>query len=99
RLGLALARAGVVDMVWCMRTILKSLDSIRLISLQPLVPRPTADLEAPADLGHAPFLALALFNELQSLFHHCLLLPSHTSLIGDRQKNVNSVVGELRYHS
>jgi hypothetical protein len=86
-------------MMWRVRAILQRMDPPRFVPAQPFVPRLPADFEAPTNLGHAPFLALAFLDELQALIHHRTLRPAHTSLFGNRRKFVNTVYGLFCYQS
>src|SRR5271156_570620 len=81
------------------RAILQGIHAPRLVPVEPLVSCLAANFEAPTDLGYAPFLALAFFDELQALIHHRTLHPAHTSLFGDRRKSVNPLWGMFCYQS
>src|ERR1039457_1764577 len=83
----------------CVGAILECIYPSRLVPVQPFIAGFAANFEAPTDLGHAPFLALAFLYELQSLIHHRTLLPTHTSLFGDRRKIVNTIWGMFCYQS
>src|SRR5713226_10609221 len=62
------------------RLISQTINSLRLITLHPLVAGLPAYAVASAQLRETILLILVLLNEFESFFHHACLFPSHDSL-------------------